>query len=68
MKIQIEIKDWKYINHIAKHKENSQSLIEKFIDGHFEYYDQNDIYIGRYNSDTSLFKDGLILAVLDSEY
>ena len=68
MKKQIIIKDWKYSSGVACNKVTSEIIYEKKIDGHFEYFSFDNKYIGRYNSDVSLFRDGLILVVLDPEY
>lgn len=69
MKTRIEIKDWKSIDKKTYKNINAgQIIIEKKCKDHFEYFSPDEEYLGRYNSDYSLFKDDLILVVIDSEY
>jgi len=68
MKKRIVIKDWKYSLGVACNKVTSEIIYEKKVDDHFEYFTFDNKYIGRYNSDVSLFRDDLNLVVLDSEY
>ena len=68
MKLIIDIKDWKKTSLGWKNQLTGMTIKEKKLEDKFEYYDENDNYLGRYNSDTSFFKDDLILVTLDSEY
>ena len=69
MKTRIEIKDWKRIDSKTYKNINSgQIIIEKKYKTHFEYFDDFSQYLGRYNSETGIFNDGIVYIVIDSEY
>lgn len=69
MKTHIDIKKWKSIDkNTYKNEDTGKVIIEKKCKDHFEYFSNDDEYLGRFNSDISLFKDGLVLVVIDSEY
>ena len=50
-----------------RHKDTGEIIWEHKDGDHFVYFNNKNEYIGRYNSDTSIFYDGIVLVVLDSE-
>lgn len=72
MKTIIEISDW-IKNSIGWINKNTGKVIKEKkcnnkLNIWFEYFNENDQYLGRYNSTISMFKDGLMINVLDSQY
>ena len=66
----IDIKDYKKIG-VNKYKNSNTSeiIIEKKIgERHFEYFDQDDNYLGRYNSEYGIFDDDIVMVALNSFY
>ena len=64
----VEIADWKLTNEGYKNKRTSKIIKEvKKGERHFEYYDKNGEYLGRYNSEYGIFNDNIVLVALNSE-
>ena len=69
MTTHIEIADWKLTSKGYKNKKTSEIIKEvKKGERHFEYYNENGEYLGRYNSEYGIFDDDIVLVALNSEY